>query len=126
MNFLIDTHVLLWHMTDDPRLKKKYSDAIGDEKNEIFVSKATLWEVAIKVSINKLTLTKPILEWKNYFLDEFFLELDIDHQDFNTLSQLPFHHNDPFDRLIICQAMTRNFTIITDDKKFQLYPVQLL
>lgn len=126
MNLLIDTHVLLWYMTNDSKLNKNFSNAIKAKDNEVFVSQASIWEIAIKVSINKLILTKPILEFKNYFVNESINELSVEHSDFDLLARLPFYHNDPFDRLIISQAVNNNFTVITDDKKFQQYPVQLL
>jgi PIN domain nuclease of toxin-antitoxin system len=113
-------------MTNDSKLNKNFSNAIKAKDNEVFVSQASIWEIAIKVSINKLILTKPILEFKNYFVNESINELSIEHSDFDLLARLPFYHNDPFDRLIISQAVNNNFTVITDDKKFQQYPVQLL
>lgn len=126
MNILIDTHVLLWYMTDNPRLKTKYKEVIENEENRVFVSNASLWEIAIKLSIGKLKIERPILEFNNYFKEKLFNEIGFDHQDLDTLSKLPFYHSDPFDRMIICHAMNRNFAIITDDPKFKLYPVQLL
>lgn len=126
MNVLIDTHILLWHMDDNSRLKTKYKEIIENEDNEVYVSKASIWEIAIKLSVGKLELERPILEFENYFKRELFREIDLTHRDFDIVSKLPFHHNDPFDRLIISQAINRNFTIITDDPQFKKYPVQLL
>lgn len=113
-------------MTDNPKLRTNYKEAIQNEGNGIFVSNASLWEITIKVSIGKLKIEKSILEFENYFREKSFNEIDFDHRDLDTLSKLPFYHNDPFDRLIISQAMNRNYNIITVDSQFQLYPVQLL
>ena len=126
MRYLIDTHVLLWLMSGDKRLSKRHRYEIETPGNIVFVSKASLWEIAIKVSISKLELSKPILQFEGYLIENSFQLLDFNYHDLDQLSQLDFHHYDPFDRLIICQAITNNLTILTDDKKFNLYPVPLL
>ena len=126
MKFLIDTHVLLWHMTDDPKLKNQLSEEIEKEENEIFVSSASIWEIAIKVSIKKLNLARSIIEIENYLIENSSFGLNATYRDFQILSELPFHHNDPFDRLIISQAINHNLSVISVDPKFKLYPVQLL
>lgn len=125
MTYLIDTHVLLWHMTGDPRLVVKYVEEIKNLNNTIFVSRASLWEIAIKISIGKL-ITRPIIQFESYLKENNFQELEYDYRDLQKVTELPFHHNDPFDRLIISQAINRNLTVITDDNKFKLYPIQLL
>lgn len=126
MKILIDTHILLWHMMDDSKLKRQFSDEIEKEENEILVSNVSIWEIAIKVSIHKLNLTKSILEIESYLTENSFEELVPGYKDYQILSKLPFHHNDPFDRLIISQAINHNLSVISVDEKFKLYPVQLL
>ena len=126
MKILIDTHILLWPMMDDSKLKRQFSDEIEKEENEILVSNVSIWEIAIKVSIHKLNLTKSILEIESYLTENSFEELVPDYKDYQILSKLPFHHNDPFDRLIISQAINHNLSVISVDEKFKLYPVQLL
>jgi PIN domain nuclease of toxin-antitoxin system len=126
MRYLIDTHVLLWLMSGNKRLSKKHRNEIESPGNIVFVSKASLWEIAIKVSINKLELAKPILQFEEYLTENSFQLLDFNYNDLDQLARLDFHHFDPFDRLLICQAITNNLTIVTDDKKFNLYPVPLL
>jgi len=126
MKILIDTHILLWHMMDDSKLKRQFSDEIEKEENEILVSNVSIWEIAIKVSIHKLNLTKSILEIESYLTENSFEELVPDYKDYQILSKLPFHHNDPFERLIISQAINHNLSVISVDEKFKLYPVQLL
>jgi PIN domain nuclease of toxin-antitoxin system len=126
MTYLIDTHVLLWYMDGDTRLSPKYIEKIEGKINTILISKASLWEIAIKVSTGKLKLTMPLLEMENYLEKRSIRQLNFNFRDLHVLSQLPFYHNDPFDRLIISQALSNDLTIISDDKKFKLYPVLLL
>jgi PIN domain nuclease of toxin-antitoxin system len=126
MIYLVDTHVLLWYMEDNPRLSRKAVEEIESPQNAILLSKASLWEIAIKLSTGKLKLTMPLLELENYLERKSIIQLDFTFKDLDELTRLKFYHNDPFDRLIICQAITRNLTVISDDKKFKLYPVPLL
>lgn len=126
MTYLIDTHILIWYVTGDSKLKKNFVGEIKNRSNRILVSKVSLWEIAIKVSLGKLSEHYALTEFESYLTQNSFEILDFDTKDLQQLLQLPFHHRDPFDRLIISQAITGNFTIITDDSKFQFYPVQLL
>ncbi len=125
MNLLIDTHALLWHIQGDLRLSKKVISEIENDKNQIFVSKASLWEIAIKISIRKLKLETSIPELENYLSTNKIELLDFNLLDLQKTIELEFYHRDPFDRLIISQAINNNLVIITDDQKFKLYPVQL-
>jgi PIN domain nuclease of toxin-antitoxin system len=125
MNLLIDTHALLWHIQGDLRLSKKVISEIENDKNLIFVSKASLWEIAIKISIRKLKLETSIPELENYLSTNKIELLDFNLLDLQKTTELEFYHRDPFDRLIISQAINNNLVIITDDQKFKLYPVQL-
>ncbi len=126
MTYLIDTHILLWYMEGDGRLSSKYIEKIEGKINTIIISKASLWEIAIKLSTGKLKPTMPILEMENYLEKRSVLLLNFNFKDLDFLSRVPFYHNDLFDRLIISQAIIRNLTVISDDKKFKLYPVSLL
>lgn len=126
MMYLIDTHVLLWYMGGDKRLSADFINKIEDNENDLFFSKASLWEIAIKLSTGKLRLTMPIAELENYLKNKSIRELDFGYPELIYLSSLPFYHNDPFDRLIISQAITHQITVLTDDEKFKSYPVQLL
>jgi PIN domain nuclease of toxin-antitoxin system len=125
MNLLIDTHALLWHIQGDLRLSKKVISEIENDKNLVFVSKASLWEIAIKISIRKLKLETSIPELENYLAANKIELLDFSLLDLQKTTELEFYHRDPFDRLIISQAINNNLVIITDDQKFKLYPVQL-
>lgn len=126
MTLMIDTHVLLWYMWDEPRLSRHLKSEIENSQNTILVSNASLWEMAIKISTGKLRLSMSVLEVEKYLKEKSIDQVNFSFQDLDILSKLPFYHNDPFDRLIIAQALTRNCKVISDDAKFKLYPVQLL
>ncbi|MBW6534805.1 MAG: type II toxin-antitoxin system VapC family toxin [Mariniphaga sp.] len=121
MNYLIDTHILLWYMVGDKRIDHIIQNKIEDVKNTIFLSNASLWEITIKLSIGKLKLKGTLADLKEYLDDKSFKILEFDFEDLETLKNLPFHHQDPFDRLIVAQAKTKNLEIITDDEHVKLY-----
>lgn len=126
MTFLIDTHVLLWYMQGDTRLSKNAISEIEKTSNLIFISKASLWEIAIKLSLKKIRFDTPIVKLESYLSERRIGILEFSLLDLQKSTELNFHHRDPFDRLIISQAINNNFTVITDDQKFKLYPVKLL
>lgn len=121
MNYLIDTHILLWYMLGDPRVDSETQAKIEAKANTIYLSNASLWEIAIKVSIGKLKLKTTLLELKDHLIDQGIQRLDFDYDDLETLLTLPFHHQDPFDRLIIAQSKTRALGIITNDEQVKRY-----
>jgi PIN domain nuclease of toxin-antitoxin system len=122
MDLLLDTHILLWHLTDNPKLSVEKSSIIESSENRKFFSVASLWEMAIKASLGKLALQKPL----DLLVPQEITVLEIKLGHLKKLQELPFHHKDPFDRLLIAQAMTENLTIMTDDEQFSKYDVQLL
>ncbi len=126
MKYLIDTHVLIWHGENNPTLKPSVLSILNDLQNEIFVSHASLWEIAIKTSLGKLKLGFPMTRLENVLIGNGFTLLAFDFSHYEFLSNLPFHHNDPFDRMIIAQSMAENLDIITHDEKFKLYPVSIV
>ncbi len=123
MNNLLDTHALIWFLNGDYNLSENARKAI-EHKNAInYVSIASLWEIAIKVSLNKLELYSPfhsIAEQINY---NGFQLLSITFEDTLILSGLPFHHRDPFDRIIISQSISNELAIISKDSYFNAYDV---
>lgn len=121
MNYLIDTHILLWYIVGDKRIKKNTKTKIEDKNNTTFISNASLWEIAIKLSIGKLILKGSLIDLKNYLKQKGFIILEFDFDDLETLLRLPFHHQDPFDRMIISQVQTKSMEIITNDKIVQKY-----
>lgn len=126
MRYLLDTHTLLWFLAGDPNLSQKASIAITDELSERFVSIATFWEIGIKVSLGKLKILGPLDDMASHIIENGFDILSIGLADTLTISKLPLHHRDPFDRMIIAQALSHNMTIITKDESFKEYGVDVL
>ena len=124
MRVLLDTHAFLWGITDDPRLSLRARDAIADA-TERFLSIASCWEMAIKVSRRRLTLPKPIelLIPEQLGLNQFRL-LQIDLDDVSRVATLPLHHRDPFDRLLAAQALSDDLTLVSIDPVFRKYGVK--
>ena len=127
MRYLLDTGVWLWSLLEPERLSRKAHEVITDLENQIFLSAATSWEIAIKSSKRKLNLPWPPQSLVSQFMHEQGLRpLEISHQHALAVASLPFHHHDPFDRLLIAQASLENMVLIHADRMFEKYPVQLL
>lgn len=120
--YIIDTHTLLWYLHNSTELPESDKNIINNE-NIIYTSIASLWEIAIKHSIGKLDLDVSISQIENLCKEKFITILPIKAKHLDELEYLPNFHNDPFDRLIICQAITENLTIITRDSIIPNYPV---
>jgi len=126
MKYLLDTHTLIWFLNGDKVLSPKARKAIESDTASNFVSIASLWEIAIKLSLDRLS-TKVSFEKLGNELDKNnFQLLPITFNDTVILSTLVFHHRDPFDRLIISQSIANNFTLISKDKEFSSYKIKLL
>ena len=124
MRYLLDTHTLLWFISEDKQLSDRAHRLILDSSSEIFLSIASLWEIAIKVNIGKLALDKPFNQLFPDELDSHGIEiLDIRIDSLVQLTALPAHHRDPFDRLIIVQALVENLPIISVDRNFDVYDI---
>jgi len=123
MKLLLDTHVLLWWLADDTRLRAEARNAISDPQNLVFVSAATTWEIAIKTNLGKLTLPEGLEEQisKNEFMP---LPITIAHTQ--AIAQLPPIHQDPFDRMLVAQALREEMTLITHDQRITEYDVEIL
>ena len=125
MKVLLDTHAFLWLMVGDPRLSVTAKSIFTNVANEIYLSLASTWEMAIKSSLQKLKLPLPV---KEYILTRSqahqikLLNIDLDH--LAIVETLPLHHRDPFDRLIIAQGMFETMPILSDDQLFDSYPIQ--
>ena len=122
MNLLLDTQALLWFVLDDPRLSRKAVDKIVALKRVVFVSPASLWEIAIKISLGKYKLPEDFQQfWDKqlYFNDFKLLPVSIAHT--SLVAELPFHHRDPFDRLIIAQSLVEMVPVVSSDTMFDSY-----
>ncbi len=127
MRLLLDTHTLLWYALNDPCLSPTASALIQDPANEILLSPASYWEIAIKVSIGKLQLHQPYQDFIDVCLNTYhFVILPIEPQHTAVVASLPFHHKDPFDRLLVAQAQVENVPIIGNDMAFDPYGIQRL
>ena len=127
MKALLDAHTLLWYLAGSGQLSAAALAAIQDMANSLFVSPATLWEIGIKDSLGKLTLPEPFEQLFPARLDEIgIVMLPILVPHLHKHRRLPLHHHDPFDRLIISQALVEDFTIISKDSEFGAYGVKLL
>lgn len=124
---LLDTHTFLWWIDDAPELSETARQAISNADNECFISVASCWEMAIKSSLGKLSLSKPV---DRFVLEQItengFLMLNIELRHAAKVESLPFHHRDPFDRLLIGQAISDKLTLVTADRMFSHYEIPLI
>jgi PIN domain nuclease of toxin-antitoxin system len=124
MRLLLDTHALLWWLSDDGRLGPQARALIEDPANDVLVSVVSLWEIAVKVRIGKLQANlREIVESVGR---EGFSPLDISMSHLLTLVGLPKHHRDPFDHLLIAQAITESAALVSEDRNAPRYDVRLV
>lgn len=121
--YLIDTHILLWWLEDDKKLRKPIKDLISDDKNQIFASVISFWEISIKNRKGKMPLKTNL---KTIIKETKFEILNINANYVLTLDSLPAIHSDPFDRLLVAQAKTEKIKLITADPKIWKYKVQVV
>jgi PIN domain nuclease of toxin-antitoxin system len=123
VTLLLDTHVLLWWLADDPHLTPTMREAIADPSTTVMVSAASAWEVAIKAAVGKLTVPDGLRqELERHGFDE----LPVTVEDGLAAGALPRHHGDPFDRMLIAQAVRRRLVVVTADRRFVDYDVLTL
>ena len=120
---LLDTHALLWWLSDDPRLNSAAREAIAAPQNVVWVSAATVWEIGIKQQRGKLMAPE---DMDSVLDEEGFEKLLIDCNHAQAAPQLPFIHKDPFDRMLIAQAQMEGLTLVTSDANITQHPVRLL
>lgn len=126
MKLLLDTHVLLWSLLDSQRLSEEAATAIGDPDNAVAVSAASVWEIVIKQSLGKLELPGPAPTWLAPACSQAGLDiLPISVSAVLGTWSLPWHHRDPFDRLLLAQA-SAGYTLVTHDARLRAYGVPLL
>ena len=119
--YLLDTHILLWYLHDDDRLSDKTKTIISD--NDISISIASLWEIAIKKGLGKLKIYETVSDLEKVCNEQDIEIIPIKTKYLEVIQTLPYIHNDPFDRLIIATASTDGMTLITDDKKIKNYSI---
>jgi len=124
---LLDTHALLWFVLNNPHLSPIARAVIANPANDLLVSPASYWEIAIKINIGHYVLGQPYDDFMDRAINgNNFTILPIEPRHTSALTTLPRHHNDPFDRLMIAQAIVEGIPLISVDTKFDLYPITRL
>ena len=125
MRTLVDTHALYWFIEGDERLSESAIDTMCDPDNEILMSPASYWEMAIKISVRKWQLNRPYQEFMDIALLQYeFNILPISPLHTERLVNMPFYHRDPFDRLIVAQAQAEQIPIVSSDAQLDSYGIQ--
>lgn len=125
MTHLLDTHILIWFLENDTRLPPATRTQI-ETTPTIFISIASLWEIAIKANISKLTLAFPFNTIEPNLTTAGITQLPITFKDLEIYLSLPLHHRDPFDRILVAQAMNHSLTFISQDAQMDAYPIKRL
>ena len=127
MKVLLDTHAFLWSITGDDRLSKTAEEIFLDPDNNLFFSAASFWEICIKMSLGKLSLKRG---WFKTIQEEMRINavqwLPVEMQHCDELTKLPFHHRDPFDRMLIAQAMAEDLQLLSRDGRLSAYEIELI
>jgi PIN domain nuclease of toxin-antitoxin system len=122
VRYLLDTHAFLWIAEDDPRLDANVRALFADVGNEIFLSAASVWEMAIKASLGKLMLAVPLARLVAGGVERGIRLLAVECEHTYRVEHLPFHHRDPFDRLLAAQASHEGMQLVSRDPKLDAYP----
>ena len=126
MRLLLDTHIFLWLISDDPRLSLAWRALIADRSNLVYLSAVSLWETLVKHSLGKLPLPAPPMSYLTVARERHQISpLALDESSLRPLVSLPQAHRDPFDRMLVCQALEHGLTIVTVDPVFAAYPAPL-
>lgn len=126
MSLLLDTHVFLWWLVDDPELSRDARATIADSSVMAFVSAASLWEAEIKTALGRLELDVDAIDLAAEVTGNGFVELPITGRYTRTAATLPPHHNDPFDRMLIAQAIVDDLRLVTADQIIGRYGIDVL
>lgn len=124
--YLLDTHTLIWYSENSPNIKPNTKEIISNKKSIIYLSMFSFWEISIKENLGKIQLSKPIKILYDEAIEAGFLILGFKFQYITELEKLELIHKDPFDRIIIAQAIAENFTIISRDENFNKYPIKTI
>ena len=126
MKLLLDTHAFLWFVAGDERLGRKARRVIEDDETELYLSTASVWEMAIKSSLGRLRLPAPLTDYLTEKVADGFRILPVEWPHAAAMEALPFHHRDPFDRLLVAQALIEDLTVVTGDAAFRAYGAAVL
>ena len=121
MRILIDTHILIWMLEGNPKLSSQRRGIISDPGNEVFVSVVSYWEIAIKTSSGKFSISKPLIDILEEVAESSSNLILVEPSHTLAVSTLPFHHRDPFDRMLVAQAQVEFLDVMTNDTAFADY-----
>lgn len=127
MKLLLDTHTLIWAVDDPSKLGPQAVTALQDPANDLLLSAATIWEIAIKVGLGKLSLSMPYRQWMTQAITDLgmtVLPITVEYADVQV--NLPKHHGDPFDRLLVAQSQVENIHLVSADPVFDQYGINRL
>ena len=127
MRLLLDTHIFLWYISADPKLATDIRDAIRDPANDAYLSAASVWEAVIKHGLGKLPLPAPPATYLPQQRQAHHIDtMPVEEEAMRYLARLPLLHRDPFDRILVAQAVQHDFNLVTIDEAVRAYPVPLL
>ncbi|MEP6487970.1 type II toxin-antitoxin system VapC family toxin [Microcoleus vaginatus GB2-A3] len=126
MNILLDTHTFLWYLEDSKQLSSKAAELLEDPSNTLRLSIASLWEISIKLGLGKLSLQNSFSELEEVLQQLKIEVLPITFSDTECYLNLPLHHRDPFDRILVAQAINHSLVLISCDVAFDAYDLQRL
>lgn len=126
MSYLIDTHTLIWAISDTNKLSRKVRKLIENLDNKIYISVVSLWEITVKKSLGKLEFGFTTEEFFDLITKTRIEVLNIEKDHLIKLQSLAYHHKDPFDRLIIAQCISENYSLISKDQVLSKYPLELI
>jgi PIN domain nuclease of toxin-antitoxin system len=127
MKVLVDTHTFLWELLDDHRSSRLARQMLKSDEHELFFSLVSLWEFSIKIKTGRLNALGSSVAYLRAEMENYSMQLlPIRYEHILQLEALPAHHSDPFDRLLIAQAITESLPILTSDARFSLYPVKAI
>ena len=127
MRLLVDTHAFIWFSTDDKRLSTNAGEILSDRSNELLISVGSFWELAIKSRLGKLSLSTSFGEFVNEASIRVpFSLLPLEMPHIELVSQLPIHHRDPFDRMLVAQAIVERVPVLTNDAEFENYDIKIV
>ncbi len=127
MRLLLDTHVFLWYISGDAKLSPVFRDRIRDPQNDVYLSVVSVWEAIVKYQLGKLPLPEPAEQFLPTQRDRHKIEsLALDEASVARLATLPSLHRDPFDRMLMCQALEHQLVVVTVDEAIRQYPITVL